>query len=267
MSSRGAARGRRGWWLGCGWMLGGCLVAAPDRPLTGTEEGDDLRPAPAKYSAEDLADAPRWRGRFVGPCDGPVPMHLVAPGGTEVLVRIEATAREYELPLPPGEAVWLRYGCDGDQDGRVPASEVQTVAVRGEESREVDLPLPFPEGAGLDLRVRDRVSTPFVAGPAGAVPAPPPTAPPTAPPAPTGSPTPPGPDGGVSVPGAPPPAAGTPGSTGAPPSPGGPPAPPGPPPGPPPGAAAPPAPGSSEPPAGAAGAPGSSPPAPASPAG
>lgn len=135
-----------------------CLVPAPEPASTRVPAGDDLRPAGSQYTAEMLVDAPRWHGRFVGPCEGGVVIHLGKPGSGDLLLRVETSTREYTLPLPDVGPMNLRYGCDHDGDGKVPAAEVQTVSVLERTDREVDLPLPFPADAGLDLRVADALA-------------------------------------------------------------------------------------------------------------
>ncbi len=104
------------------WLLA-CLEPAVDRHPRDIEAPIDARTAPPAASGSVVG-----HGRVVGECVGVVRVEAATADGA-VLDRAEVRGGTYHLGPIAHEPAQLRWGCDVDSDGLVPAEDVVSAAV------------------------------------------------------------------------------------------------------------------------------------------
>lgn len=142
----------------------GCLPVAPAPSGATGATAAPIRALPPLNTQAALTEArsPAFRGVVRGTCDGPVRVEAGSPNQSRPLAGKEVTTGPFDLRVPAGVALTLRWGCDADGDGEVPAAHVAE-AVVGILTWDVplDLQLPDPERAARFALVtpNDRVAS------------------------------------------------------------------------------------------------------------
>jgi hypothetical protein len=128
-------------------LLPACLPPAPPDPPTGPEGA--LHTETPLYSQADLHQSNAYGlfGRFEGSCAGKVILQIRTPDEPRPLAQNIEPGPGYTIALPPGDNLYLRYGCDADGDGTVAAADAQTVRI-GTASRLPPLLLLLPSPPG-----------------------------------------------------------------------------------------------------------------------
>ena len=123
------------------WLLA-CLPGVP----TVEREERPLREDQPEWSQTELIldQSPFWTGRLLsGGCNGPV---LAEATDDEIQLTFAVLEQKgaYVLFLPELTGFTLRYGCDDDRDGVVPASALAVLNLTEVTQRRVDLMVPVP---------------------------------------------------------------------------------------------------------------------------
>lgn len=123
------------------WLLA-CLPAVPEPE----PEGRPLREDRPEWSQTELIldQSPFWTGRLLsGGCGGPVLAEAV-DDGIQLTFAVLEQKGAYVLFLPELTDYSLRYGCDEDRDGVVPAAALAVLNLTEATQRRVDLMVPVP---------------------------------------------------------------------------------------------------------------------------
>ncbi len=123
------------------WLLA-CLPAVPEAE----PEGRPLREDRPEWSQTELIldQSPFWTGRLLsGGCGGPV-LAEATDDGIQLTFAVLEQKGAYVLFLPELTDYSLRYGCDEDRDGVVPASALAVLNLTEATQRRVDLMVPVP---------------------------------------------------------------------------------------------------------------------------
>ena len=147
-------------------LAAGCLTPVPPPPPVAAPRVEDWRATDAELSQDVLSSlgAPSISGRFTGSCTGPILLDVRAGNDPRLLASTSVRVQRFTLYSPPAPVATLRYGCDADDDGIVPASMVRAVFLSvSAQTPTLLLPLHTdPDPAYAELSVRDDALPPGV---------------------------------------------------------------------------------------------------------